>query len=101
MILAATGVLSNCGSMHEAIYYDTPSNLETSNKSKNDPAIVPTTIAGPVTSNETSKQVEQSTKSGLFMQPEVFTIPKDDDLKETETVTKPTPRERGLTIPKL
>ena len=111
LFIAVTGALSSCGSMHEPIYYD---NGETKQKEVAKVTVVSTQqvvgavataqqtdIATPLTvSVATVNQMPKVPKQASpFMQPDVFAMPKSDDLKETATSTRSNVGNPGLTVP--
>ncbi|MFT5882763.1 MAG: hypothetical protein ACI9FG_001270 [Crocinitomicaceae bacterium] len=101
LTIAATGALSSCGSMNDPIYYDSEEAKVTEVSQQSLPPVTQGDQPSPVTVNIAPANIKPPVikKTSPFMQPNVFGMPKNDDLKETATSTQNNSGSRGLTVP--
>ena len=102
LFIAATGALSSCGSMNDPIYYDAEEANVIEVSQKNAPSVAPTPAnvhIAPVTVKQQASKKTDNKGSSPFMQPNVFSMPKNEDLKETATSTRSNSSSPGLTVP--
>ena len=109
LLIALSAALSSCGSMHDPIYYDNADVKETK-VAEQAGEIPPTNInnnspspasARPAVADAQPVNKKQPTprRTSPFMQPDVFGMPKTEDLKETATSTQNNSGSSGLTVP--
>ena len=101
IIAAAAGALSSCGSMNNPIYYHNGDAKVTKVSQQSLPPVGQGDIPSPVSANvaPANKKPQAPRKTSPFMQPNVFDMPKNEDLKETPTSTRNNPGSHGLTVP--
>ncbi|MEO1856449.1 MAG: hypothetical protein ABGY95_03655 [Rubritalea sp.] len=101
LTIAAAGALSSCGSMHDPIYYGNGEAKPTKVSQLNAPPVAQGDAATSAPTNVTiaNKKPQGLKRTSPFMQPNVFDIPKNDDLKETATSTRSNAGNSGLTVP--
>ena len=92
--IAGTLALSSCGNMNEPIYYDDESMPV---KKSTAPANPTPTQATTITT--TTKLQSLPKNNSPFMQPDVYGMPSNDDLKETSSSTRKSNSTSGLTVP--
>jgi len=101
LIIAAAGALSSCGSMNDPIYYNNGEAKVTEGNQQSLPPVAQGDRPIPGTQNvapANTKPTGLKNKSP-FMQPDVFGMPKNEDLKETATSTQNNSGSQGLTVP--
>ncbi|PQJ27336.1 hypothetical protein [Rubritalea profundi] len=100
-IAAAAGALSSCGSMNDPIYYGDGEAKVTEVSQQSLPPVAQGDTPTPVTANvaPANKKPQAPRKTSPFMLPNVFDMPKTEDLKETPTSTRNNSGSHGLTVP--
>lgn len=95
--IAALGALSSCGSMNDALYYNDGTKKEPKLK---EAAVLPAEVeATQVAAPTPQKKARGLSSAGPFMQPDVFSMPDENALKETATSTQNNNNSPGLTVP--
>ncbi len=87
--------------MNDPIYYDNGEAKVSKVSQQGLPPVVKGDAPIPVTANipPANKKPPVIKKTSPFMQPNVFDIPKSEDLKETSTSTRNNSGSHGLTVP--